>query len=109
MLSQEDKELYFHLYNVQAIKPHYYAFRWITLLLSQEYPLPEVLRIWDFLFSDTNRFAFLISTCCAMLLLLRDELMAGDFATNMKLLQNFPDRFDVRTVIMRAKKLGNHR
>lgn len=66
LLSQEDKELYIHLFNVQAIKPHYYAFRWITLLLSQEYPLPEVLRIWDFLFSDANRFGFLIRTCCAM-------------------------------------------
>ncbi|KAI1290374.1 TBC1 domain family member 13 [Halotydeus destructor] len=105
LLSQEDKELYFHLYNVQAIKPHYYAFRWITLLLSQEFPLPEVLRIWDFLFADQNRFAFLISTCCAMLILLREDLLQGDFASNMKLLQNFPERFDVTTVIRAAKNL----
>ena len=24
----------------QEVKPQYYAFRWITLLLSQEFPLP---------------------------------------------------------------------
>lgn len=40
LLSQEEPELYHLLYQVQAIKPHYYAFRWITLLLSQEFPLP---------------------------------------------------------------------
>jgi hypothetical protein len=42
-------------------------FRWITLLLSQEFPLPDVLRIWDTLFSDESRFDFLIYVCCAMI------------------------------------------
>jgi hypothetical protein len=40
LLSSEDPELYHKLLHVQSIKPHYYAFRWITLLLSQEFPLP---------------------------------------------------------------------
>lgn len=43
------------------------VFRWLTLLLSQEFSLPEVLRIWDSLFSDTRRFSFLIDICCAMI------------------------------------------
>jgi hypothetical protein len=49
------------------LKPQYYSFRWITLLLSQEFPLPDVLRIWDTLFSDESRFDFLIYVCCAMI------------------------------------------
>ena len=40
LLSSEDPELYHKLLHSQSIKPHYYAFRWITLLLSQEFPLP---------------------------------------------------------------------
>jgi hypothetical protein len=68
LLSLEDPSLYAQLYQHLAIKPHYYAFRWITLLLSQEFPLPEVLHIWDFLFADETRFHFLIKVCCAMLL-----------------------------------------
>ena len=103
LLSQEEPELYHLLYQIQAIKPHYYAFRWITLLLSQEFPLPEVLRIWDFLFADPHRFNFLICVCCAMLSIVKHELMSGDFACNMKLLQNFPDRIEVRNVIAKAK------
>lgn len=50
------------------LKPQYYSFRWITLLLSQEFPLPDVLRIWDSLFSDEHRFDFLIYICCAMIM-----------------------------------------
>lgn len=108
LLSSEDPELYHKLLQVQGIKPHYYAFRWITLLLSQEFPLPEVLRIWDFLFSDADRFNFLICFCCSMLMLLKSDLMEGDFATNMKLLQSFPvDRFDVSCITRRAKLLMN--
>ncbi|RWS04182.1 TBC1 domain family member 13-like protein, partial [Leptotrombidium deliense] len=105
LLHREDSQVYYHIYQNQAIKPHYYAFRWITLLLSQEFPLPEVLRIWDFLFADDNRFSFLIDVCCSMLMLLHDDLLNGDFASNMKLLQNFPDKIDVSTIIRRAKKI----
>jgi hypothetical protein len=49
--------------------------------------LPEVIRLWDSLFADKNRFQFLTSLCLAMLALVRDDLLSGDFAHNMKLLQ----------------------
>lgn len=52
----------------QNIKPQYFTFRWLTLLLSQEFLLPDVIRIWDTLFSDQDRFHFLILVCCAMLM-----------------------------------------
>lgn len=52
----------------QSIKPQYFTFRWLTLLLSQEFLLPDVIRIWDTLFSDRERFHFLILVCCAMLM-----------------------------------------
>ncbi|TSY69820.1 TBC1 domain family member 13 [Bagarius yarrelli] len=78
MLKEKDLELYRKLY---------FTFRWLTLLLSQEFLLPDVIRIWDSLFSDQDRFHFLILVCCAMLTLIRDQLLAGDFTTNMRLLQ----------------------
>ena len=66
-----------------------------------------MLRIWDFLFSDQRRFDFLICICCAMIMLLKRDLMDGDFASNMKLLQNFPERIDVSSVTRKAKSLTN--
>lgn len=90
----------------KSIKPQFFAFRWITLLLSQEFHLPDVIRLWDSLFSDPDRFDFLIHVCCAMLLLMREKLLASDFAWTMKLLQNFPsDDIDMATVIRKAVEL----
>ncbi|KAL1117160.1 hypothetical protein AAG570_004487 [Ranatra chinensis] len=79
----------------QELRPQYYSFRWLTLLLSQEFPLPDVLRIWDSLFADPHRFTFLIYVCCAMIILLRENILNGDFPSNVKLLQvrHFLDNF----------------
>jgi len=85
----------------QEIHPQYFCFRWITLMLSQEFQLPEVLRIWDSLLADDNRFDFLIDVSSAMIIHLRSELLVGDFSTNMKLLQNFPS-VDVREILQLA-------
>jgi hypothetical protein len=33
------------------VHPQFYSFRWITLLLTQEYEFKQVPRVWDFIFS----------------------------------------------------------
>ncbi|XP_029108641.1 TBC1 domain family member 13-like isoform X1 [Scleropages formosus] len=102
-LKDKDMELYLKLQE-QNIQPQYFTFRWLTLLLSQEFLLPDVIRIWDALFSHQDRFDFLILICCAMLILIRDELLEGDFTTNMRLLQDYPIS-DVHAILRRAKEL----
>ncbi|XP_046386543.1 TBC1 domain family member 13 isoform X2 [Ischnura elegans] len=89
----------------QELRPQYYSFRWLTLLLSQEFHLPDVLRIWDSLFADEKRFGFLIHICCSMIILLRDQLLKGDFPANVKLLQNFPSS-DIQGVLSKAAELA---
>uniref|UniRef100_A0A3Q2XDJ9 TBC1 domain family member 13 n=1 Tax=Hippocampus comes TaxID=109280 RepID=A0A3Q2XDJ9_HIPCM len=106
MLKEKDQELYFKLLE-QNIKPQYFTFRWLTLLLSQEFLLPDVIRIWDTLFSDQDRFHFLILVCCAMLILIRENLLAGDFTVNMRLLQDYPIS-DVHTILTKAKELQDN-
>jgi len=90
----------------QDIRPQYFAFRWLSLMLSQEFPLPEVLRMWDALLSDNTRCDLLIDVCTGMILLIRDQLLTNDFATNMKLLQNYPS-MDVHVILSKAKSLSN--
>ena len=41
----------------------------------------------------------------AMLLCVRDALMNGDFASNMKLLQNYPEEIDVAIVLKKADEI----
>ncbi|XP_070550230.1 TBC1 domain family member 13-like isoform X2 [Ptychodera flava] len=102
-LKVKDMRLWARL-NEQDLKPQFFGFRWLTLLLSQEFPLPDVIRLWDALFSDDRRFEFLIYVCCAMLVLVRDDLLNNDFPSNMKLLQNYPS-IDVNVLIGKAADL----
>merc|ERR1712215_425623 len=74
----------------QGIKMQYFAFRWLSLLLSQEFALPDVLSLWDALLTDPTRSDLLIQTCSAMVFLVRDNISTNDFASNMKMLQNYP-------------------
>ncbi|CAN7038980.1 unnamed protein product [Brassica oleracea var. botrytis] len=75
----------------QLVNPQFYAFRWITLLLTQEFIFFDSLHIWDALLSDPEGpLESLLGICCAMLVLVRKRLIAGDFTSNMKLLQHYP-------------------
>jgi hypothetical protein len=58
------------------VNPQFYAFRWITLLLTQEFSCPDVTRLWDTMLSDpAGRTDSLLRLCMAMLLNLRQELL----------------------------------
>ncbi|CAF0995814.1 unnamed protein product [Adineta ricciae] len=87
LLKRTESDIYY-LFEKQKIKPEFYAFRWLTLLLSQEFRLPDVLRIWDSLFADQERnFEFLLYICCAMIVLQKNRLLSGSESQNIKLLQ----------------------
>ncbi len=66
ILSKEDYELAQQINLKQGIKPHYYAFRWITLMLSQEFSLPgtsavlfcSVLVFYGHSFANTHKKAY---------------------------------------------------
>ncbi|CBY07642.1 unnamed protein product [Oikopleura dioica] len=92
--------------NDQEIRPQFFLFRWMTLLLSQEMRIPDTIRLWDSLFSDSRRFEFLKYVCVAILTLIREDLISGDFGFNMKLLQNTSDVLpDVLIIIRKADEL----
>ncbi|CAM8945903.1 unnamed protein product [Rhodiola kirilowii] len=92
LLRANDEELWRHLEYTTKVNPQFYAFRWITLLLTQEFDFQSILRIWDSLLS--NPFGIqdmLLRICCAMLLCVKSRLLNGDFIANLKLLQHYPD------------------
>ncbi|KAK6945098.1 Rab-GTPase-TBC domain [Dillenia turbinata] len=92
MLRANDDELWRHLEFKTKVNPQFYAFRWITLLLTQEFNFNSIMRIWDSLLS--NPFGvqdMLLRVCCAMLLCVKSRLLSGDFTANLKLLQHYPD------------------
>ncbi|KAG2571532.1 hypothetical protein PVAP13_7KG130200 [Panicum virgatum] len=91
LLKRHDEELWRHLEVVTKVNPQFYAFRWITLLLTQEFKFSDCLHLWDTLLGDLEGpQATLLRICCAMLILVRRRLLAGDFTANLKLLQSYP-------------------
>ncbi|RWV85525.1 hypothetical protein BHE74_00025949 [Ensete ventricosum] len=91
LLKKHDGELWRHLEITTKVNPQFYAFRWITLLLTQEFNFADSIHIWDTLLSDPEGpQETLLRVCCAMLILVRRRLLAGDFTSNLKLLQNYP-------------------
>ncbi|KAJ0031682.1 hypothetical protein Pint_13015 [Pistacia integerrima] len=92
LLKANNEELWHHLEVTNKVKPQFYAFRWITLLLTQEFNFQSILRIWDsFLSNPFGVQDMLLRVCCAMLLCIRSRLLSGDFAANLKLLQHYPE------------------
>lgn len=91
LLKKHDEELWRHLDVTTKVNPQFYAFRWITLLLTQEFNFPDSLRIWDSLLSNPDGpLEILLRVCCAMLMCVRSRLLGGDFTMNLKLLQHYP-------------------
>lgn len=91
LLRKHDEELWRHLEITSKVNPQFYAFRWITLLLTQEFNFADSIRLWDSLLSNPDGpLEILLRVCCSMLLCLRSRLLAGDFTTNLKLLQHYP-------------------
>ncbi|VDM97351.1 unnamed protein product [Thelazia callipaeda] len=100
-----DNEVYQHLIDV-GIQPQFYAFRWLSLLLSQEFSLPDVMNIWDSLFASPDRLQFLHWICLAMMEKIRDQLLEGDFTACLKMLQNYRET-DVGELIAVAHQMNN--
>eukprot|EP00301_Raphidiophrys_heterophryoidea_P021321 c5789_g1_i1.p1 GENE.c5789_g1_i1~~c5789_g1_i1.p1 ORF type:complete len:639 (+),score=172.00 c5789_g1_i1:37-1953(+) len=101
LLREKDVYLYNHLSKTCQISPQFFAFRWISLLLTQEFELHRVFRLWDAILADVNRFNFLLYLCVAMLVCIRDTLLEGDFTVNLKLLQRYPE-IGVNTLVTKA-------
>ncbi|CAO3677542.1 unnamed protein product [Rhizopus stolonifer] len=114
-----DEDLFQDL-NRKDIKAQYYAFRWITVLCSQDWDLPDVIRLWDSILADRGmhegRFEFLLDFTVAMLVCIRKELLMGDFSDNMHILQNYPIgdiqvvincAYTIREARLKAEKTGS--
>ena len=65
----------------------YYSFRWMACLLAADLPANVVSELWDVLFSETGETSaqipnahieMLVCMCCAMLLMVCDELYSLD-------------------------------
>ena len=58
VLRVTDREVY-NLFYDEKVEVQFFAFRWYTLLLTQEFEMPEILRLWDSILSDRKLLNFM--------------------------------------------------
>lgn len=89
LLKTHDPEVHEHLQEC-GIDASFFAIRWLTTLLSREFLLPDTIRMWDSMFASTHKENFLRYVCGTMVMMIRDDLLKGDFAACLRLLQSYP-------------------
>ncbi|CAE6245153.1 unnamed protein product [Arabidopsis arenosa] len=126
LLSLVDASLHSHLVEL-GVEPQYFALRWLRVLFGREFPLNNLLIVWDEIFSADNsevergieadlgfefrilsspRGALVAGMAVSMILYLRSSLLATENATSsLKKLLNFPEDIDLSKVIKKAKTL----
>ncbi|KAF8976776.1 TBC1 domain, member 5 [Entomortierella lignicola] len=103
-LERVDNELYLHLKNLE-IQPQLFGIRWFRLLFSREFPMDDVLSLWDGIFAKDPSLNLCIFIGLALLLRIRDDLLEEDFAGCLHKLMRYPPVKDVQLFIPQALKL----
>uniref|UniRef100_A0A8C3AK75 TBC1 domain family member 5 n=1 Tax=Cyclopterus lumpus TaxID=8103 RepID=A0A8C3AK75_CYCLU len=101
LVKKNDIELHMHL-NRLEIAPQIYGIRWVRLLFGREFPLQDLLVMWDALFADSITLDLVDYIFVAMLLYIRDALIASNFQTCLGLLMHYPPLGDINSLLQKA-------
>ncbi|KAK6183313.1 hypothetical protein SNE40_010817 [Patella caerulea] len=101
ILKKHDSELHLHLERLE-IAPQIYGIRWIRLLFGREFPMQDLLMLWDAIFADGIGFDLVDYLFVSMLLYIRDLLLSSDYATCLSTLMKFPPVPDVHYFIVKS-------
>ncbi|KAK9708183.1 hypothetical protein K7432_009793 [Basidiobolus ranarum] len=107
LLKTYDPQLYAYLESLQ-IEPQLYGIRWLRLLFGREFPLEELPRLWDGIFADSSDLGLVDYICVAMLLYIREDLLAADYAMCLHRIMKFPSVPDPTLFIKQALHLRDH-
>ncbi|KAL8903766.1 MAG: hypothetical protein Q9207_003726 [Kuettlingeria erythrocarpa] len=88
-LRQADPDLADHLSAI-GILPQIFLIRWMRLLFGREFPLEDVLTVWDTLFAEDPILDLVDLVCVSMLLRVRWQLLTADYSEALTLLLRYP-------------------
>ncbi|KAF9952144.1 hypothetical protein BGZ72_006518 [Mortierella alpina] len=103
-LERIDNELYLHLRSLE-IEPQLFGIRWFRLLFSREFPMDNVLSLWDGIFANGPSLDICVFLGVALLLRIRDELLEEDFAGCLHKLMRYPSVKNIHQFLPQALRL----
>ncbi len=97
LIESYDIELY-NLFKNNNISFIHISFRWFSLFFSQDFLLPDTLRLWDIFFCEENKLYFVYYFSLGLLIYKKNKIINKDFFGIVKELQNLED-VDIEKVI----------
>jgi hypothetical protein len=101
MLKVIDKQLYEHLDN-SGFDFSVLAFRWISLMFSQDFLMMDLLRLWDYLFCHENKYQNCYFFCLSIILMKKEQLMKRKVNEIYETFQNIKD-LELEDIISNAR------
>lgn len=98
-----DPKLYNDIKN-KKITDNLFHFRWILLSFAQEFPIDEVVWLWDKFLADSTRFELVLYCAAAKIILLRNKILSNSFSSCMEILQN-DNEVDVKSMFYKADEM----
>ena len=84
MISKIDKEIF----NKLQKNSFHFAFKWINLFFSHQMKMPDLLRLWDIIFSEENRYYFVYLFSLAILKFHKNKILNRNLYETIEHLQN---------------------
>ena len=88
MVSKVDKDIFNKLQQNNKIDNFYFAIKWINLFFSQQMIMPDILRLWDIIFSEDDRYYFVYIFSLAILEYNKKDIISKDYYEIIEKLQN---------------------
>ncbi|XP_076045513.1 TBC1 domain family member 5 isoform X2 [Oratosquilla oratoria] len=101
-----EPDIYTHLTKLE-IPPQIYGIRWLRLLFGREFPLQDLLVVWDAIFADGKSFPLVDFLTVAMLSYIREPILNGDYTSCLNYLMRYPAAADVHYIVQVALHLRN--
>jgi hypothetical protein len=103
MLKIVDSQLYEH-FEKYKLEYSIFAYRWFILFFSQEFLMIDILRLWDYIFAQEDKFLNCYFISLAVLLLKKDELLVSDLTGMLSELRSIKG-LNVEEMISISKKI----
>ncbi|CDR99713.1 related to molybdenum cofactor biosynthetic protein [Sporisorium scitamineum] len=99
LLRHIDPALAQHLESL-GIEPQIFCLRWIRMIFTREFALDDAIAIWDGLFASASSLSLIDYLCIAMLLRIRNQLLAGDHSSALQSLLRYPAEAQVQPSLL---------
>ncbi|XP_039291011.1 TBC1 domain family member 5 [Nilaparvata lugens] len=106
LFRSKDEALHRHLTDLKITLP-IYGIRWLRLLFGREFPLQDLLVLWDAIFAEGSEFQLVNYIVVAMLLCVKEQLLNSGYTECMNILMRYPPQADIGYVIKKALHLQN--